>query len=614
MVRRIRGFFRTVRAAAIRYFPGGDKGSESGAYTWKDLLFFAPFFRPFLAAIVAILVLTAFSSFCTAFIPYSTKILIDSVFGNAPVQVSDTLTGPLSQVLNQLFAFMGSSLSAFILVVVIVGLTIGALDIIRTFLTIQVREGFVVALRTALYTHVLFVPIRFFRSERTGSIISRVSQDTAQLQGMVLNQFPQITSSLFTTIFSIFAMALLSPYLTLVFLAFIPFIGAVNFMISGKIRRLTYLELDKLSEIFARMGDAIAGIETVKIHGAEQREAEEIAAQVRDLGDTRIGNSLVSALGDKSRSLIAGAAIILVLWLGGTMVIGGSMSVGDFVAFMVYLPIVGASLQVMLSFPVDMQRVIAAAGRVKYLFTVEPEYRPQDHEVQPHLPIRGEITLDHLSFSYDSRRTVLDDISVVIRPGEIVGIIGETGVGKTTLVQLILRFYSPTKGRILLDGRDISDIRHDQIRTAIVFVSQDLFLFHDTIRNNIRYSSPSATDEEIVAASKAAQLHDTVLGFPGGYDTVVGERGLQLSAGQRQRISLARAFLRDVPVMILDEPSSSLDMETEYRLLSTLAQQSRGKTVVIITHRESILEVCDRVLRLVEGRLVEDRAHQRTII
>ena len=597
-----------------RYLQSDGQGYKASTYTWKDLLFFAPFFKPYVVVIAIILLLTALKSFFTALIPYSSKILIDSVFGDIPVQIPDTLTGPFSQLVNQVVVFMGSSLSAFILVVIFVGLTIGILDIIRTFLTIQVREGFVVTLRTALYSHVLFVPIRFFRSERTGSIISRVSSDTAQLQGMVLTQFPQITSSAFTLVFTLGAMIFISPYLTLVFIAIIPFIAGINYLISGKIRRLTYLELERLSGIFARMGDTIAGIETVKSHGAEYREAEEIAAQVRELGDTRIGNSLISALGEKSRSLFEGAAIVIILWVGGTMVIGGRMSLGDFVAFMVYLPILGASLQIMLSFPLDMQRIIAAAGRVKELFAIAREYEPRDYDLLPDYQIQGEIIFDHLSFAYDPRRIILDDITLRIRPGEIIGIIGETGAGKTTLIQLILRFYTPMNGRILLDGRDISTIRHDHIRTLIAFISQDLFLFHDSIGNNIRYSVPHATDEEIVAAAQAAQLHETILQFPDGYDTIVGERGLQLSAGQRQRISLARAFLRDAPVMIMDEPSSALDQETEYRLLSTLASQAHGKTVLIITHRESILQVCDRVLRLIDGKLVEEEDHQRTII
>lgn len=613
-MRRTRTFFPTIRNGITQYLPSGDQGHKASTYTWQDLLFFAPFFKPYVVVIAVILILTALKSLFTALIPYSSKILIDTVFGDIPVQIPETLTGPFSTLVNQVVTFMGSSLSSFILVVIFVGLTIGILDIIRTFLTIQVREGFVVNLRTALYSHVLFVPIRFFRSERTGSIISRVSSDTAQLQGMVLTQFPLITSSIFTLFFTLGAMIFISPYLTLVFIAIIPFLAGINYLISGKIRRLTYLELERLSGIFARMGDAIAGIETVKSHGAESREAEEIAAQVRDLGDTRIGNSLISALGEKSRSIFEGAAMLMILWVGGNLVIGGQMSLGDFVAFMVYLPILGASLQIILSFPLDMQRIIAAAGRVKDLFTIAREYEPHEPGVLPDFHFQGEITFDHLSFSYDQRRIILDDISLVIRPGEIIGIIGETGAGKTTIIQLILRFYTPTKGRILLDGKDISDIRHDSLRTLIAFVSQDLFLFHDTIRNNIRYSVPHATEEEIIAAAQAAQLHETILQFPDGYDTIVGERGLQLSAGQRQRISLARAFLRNAPAMIMDEPSSALDQGTEYRLLSTLAQQSRGKTVLIITHRESILRVCDRVLRLVDGKLAEDEGHKRTII
>jgi len=181
------------------------------------------------------------------------------------------------------------------------------------------------------------------------------------------------------------------------------------------------------------------------------------------------------------------------------------------------------------------------------------------------------------------------------------------------LIQLILRFFSPVNGRILLDGQDITTIQHDQLRSLISFVSQDLFLFHDTIRNNIRYSIPHASEEQIIAAAQAAQLHETILHFPDGYDTIVGERGLKISAGQRQRISLARAFLRDAPVMIMDEPSSSLDLDTEWKLLTTLTKQAEGKTVLIITHRESILKVCDRVLRLSGGKLIEKGDYSRKI-
>lgn len=597
-----------------RFVPDGGQGEVASSYSWKDLLFFFPLFRPYLGAIVVILVFTALRAFCMAFIPYSSKILIDSVFGNSPIQIPVSLGGLMIRPVNQVITFMGSSLVSFILIVIIVGLAIGVLDIIRTYLTIQVRERFVVSLRTSLYTHVLFVPIRFFRSKKTGAIISRISSDTSYLQGMVITQFPQITSSLFTLLFTIVAMILISPHLTLVFIAVFPIMGLINYLISGKIRKLTYMELERLSEIFARMGEAIAGIETVKSHGAEQREAEAIAAQVRDLGDTRIGNSLISALGEKSRALFAGAAFLIILWTGGNQVLGGLMSLGDFVAFIAFLPIVGAALQSLLSLPLQMQGSIAAAGRIKDLFSVLKEYDPSDRSEKPEIAIRGEITFDHVSFSYDQRRTILGSISMHIRTGEIVGIIGETGVGKTTLIQLVLRFYSPNTGRILLDGIDISTIRHDHIRTLISFISQDLFLFHDTIRNNIRYSVPHATDEEIIAAARAAQLHETILTFTEGYDTIVGERGLQLSAGQRQRISLARAFLLNAPIMILDEPSSSLDPETEFHLLSTLAEKALGKTVIIITHRGSILPICDRVFQLVDGNLIEVENHHRSII
>ena len=611
---RIRTLFGAIGSHVSRYLPEREQGKEAREYSWKDLLFFSPFFRPYFIVIVVILILTAIRSLLTVFIPYSLKILIDSVFGNTPVQIPDTLTGPFSQIISHIVAFMGNSLNSFILVVIIAGLSLMVLDSIRMFLTIKVREGFVVSLRTALYTHVLFVPIRFFRSERTGSIISRVSQDTAQLQGMVLTQFPQITTAFFTLIFTVAAISLISLQLTLIFIVILPFIWGINHLISGKIRQLTYLELERLSEIFARMGEAIAGIEIVKSHAAEYREADDIASRVKELGDTRIGNSLISALGEKSRLLFQGAAILVILWLGGNQVIDGQMTVGDFIAFLVYLPILGASLETLVSFPLDMQRIIAAGGRVKDLFLITKEYEPTELPETPEYSLKGEITFDHISFSYDQRTMILDDISLVIRPGEIVGIIGETGAGKTTLIQLIMRFYTPVRGRIFLDGRDISTIRHDHIRTMISFVSQDLFLFHDTIRNNIRYSVPHATDEQIVAASEAAELHKTILQFPDGYETIVGERGLQLSAGQRQRISLARAFLRDAPVLIMDEPSSSLDRDTEYRLLSNLVTQVKGKTVIVVTHRESTLRVCDRVLRIVNGKLREEENHQRTIM
>lgn len=509
---------------------------------------------------------------------------------------------------------MGSSLEAFIVSLIFIGVCLGAAEGIRSCLTIQLRERFIVSVRTSLYSHVLFIPIRYFRSERTGSIISRISQDTAQLQGMVLTQFPLTTSSLFTLLFAMGAIWFISPELTLILIAIFPIIWWGNQYIGRKIKHLTYLELEKLSDIFAQMGEAISGIETVKVHAAEHRESGNITQMVQDLGDIRINNSYLTGFGNSIRTMLQGGAIILIIWVGGNHVLEGTMSVGDFIAYMVYLPIIAASVQTLSSFPTELQRMVAAGGRIRELFLIGKEYEPDRPIRSPLIKIRGEIALRNVSFSYDGITRVLNNISVVFKPGEIIGIIGETGAGKTTLIQLILRFYCPDHGDILFDGMNIARIRHDNIREYIAFVSQDLFLFHDTVENNIRYSTQSASKEMIIDAARAAQIHDTISRFPNGYQTVVGERGLQLSAGQRQRISLARALLRNTPILILDEPSSSLDKDTEMQLLRTLEIATRGKTVIIITHRESILDICTKVFRIKNGTLQEEDKKIRTVI
>ncbi len=572
---------------------------SGGDLRFSDLIFFLRFARPIRRSGILALTATALVSAEKTILPLSLKIFVDNILLGGQVAPDALLAGAGS---------VFSSLNILVVALLALGLLTGATDLARNYWTARFREGYAFNLQTALFGHVLSFPLSYFKSQQTGYIMSRLSDDIQILQYTVSQYLPLIIASALYVTFTLIILGALNIRLTLVVLAFIPLYLLVNAIFIRRIRAATHRERERQAHVSRDLQEVISGIDTVKSHAAEDREVHRISSTLQKMVDARIRNTMLSAFSEYFRIGTMSLMLIAVIWFGGNEVLAGAMTIGDFVAFAVYIMTFAPTVNTFFAFPVVMQPALTSAARLRELFSMQGE---------PSIPsgtggfvpdaVRGQIEFSGVWFGYSEDAPVLKDARFVVRVGEVVGIVGRTGAGKTTLVNLILRAFTPRKGTITLDGRDISTLDPRWLRRQISIVSQDLFLFHTTIEENIRYSRPDATAGEVIEAAQKAQIHDEIVRFPDGYRTVVGERGTRLSVGQRQRIAIARAFLKGAPILILDEPTSALDLQTEDKIRQTLRVLVRDRTTILISHRPSLLNLADQILTIEDGRVRECR-------
>ena len=572
---------------------------------FSDLAFFLRFARPIWRVGVLALIATALVSAAKTVLPLSIKFFIDNVLLGETPDPGSLLAGA---------GGLLSSLNALVAAPLVLGFFTGSMDLVRNYWTARFREDYAFNLQTALFEHVLGFPLSYFKSQQTGYILSRLSDDVQILQYTISQYLPQIMANGLYVIFTFAILCTLNLKLTLVVVAFIPLYLLVNVVFVKRIRAATHRERERQAYVSRDLAEVITGIETVKSHAAEDREVHRVSRTLREMVDARIRNTMLSAASEYFRVGTMSLMLIAVFWFGGNEVLTGSMTIGDFVAFAVYIVTFAPTVNTFFAFPVVMQPALTSAARLRDLFDMHGEVgaAPGTGEILPGI-VQGRIEFQGVWFGYSGDDPVLRDASFVIHPGEVAAVVGRTGAGKTTLVNLILRAFVPQEGRITLDRHDIAVLDPRWLRRQVSIVSQDLFLFHATIEDNIRYSRPDAPFEEVAEAARKAQIHDDITGFPEGYRTIVGERGARLSVGQRQRIAIARAFLKDAPILILDEPTSALDMQTEDRILQTLRILTRGRTTILISHRPSLLELADRVLSIEEGRVQEFQGGMITI-
>jgi subfamily B ATP-binding cassette protein MsbA len=570
-----------------------------GDLRFADLAFFLRFARPIRRAGVLALVATVLVSAEKTVLPLSLKVFVDNILLGGTPAPGALLTGAGGVL---------SSLNTLVVALLVLGLLTGATDLVRNYWTARFREGYAFNLQTALFEHVLGFPLSYFKSQQTGYIMSRLSDDVQILQYTVSQYLPQIIANALYVAFTLVILGALNLRLTLVVLAFIPLYLLVNAVFIRRIRAATHRERERQAYVSRDLQEVISGIDTVKSHAAEDREVHRVSGTLRNMVDARIRNTMLSAFSEYFRIGTMSLMLIAVIWFGGNEVLAGAMTVGDFVAFAVYIMTFAPTVNTFFAFPVVMQPALTSAARLRELFAMqgEPGALAGAGGIVPGT-VQGRIEFSGVWFGYSEDAPVLRDARFVIRPGEAVAVVGRTGAGKTTLINLILRAFAPKKGTITLDWRDLSTLDPRWLRRQISIVSQDLFLFHTTIEENIRYSRPDATIEEVVEAAQKAQIHDDILRLPDGYRTVVGERGTRLSVGQRQRIAIARAFLKDAPILILDEPTSALDLQTEDLIGQTLRALVRDRTTILISHRPSLLELADRVLAIEDGQVRECR-------
>lgn len=556
---------------------------QSRQVPWRRLFgYLRPHVGSMLIAMVALLVSTGASLALPLFI------------GTA---VGDVLTrGSLAE-LNQL-------------IILLIGLFVvmAIASFVQTYFLGVVGENIVYELRTSLYQRLITLSLSFYSQHRVGELVSRLSSDVTLVRTMLTSSITTILSSTISLVGSIVIVFTLNPSLTLFILLLMPALVAIAFIFGRPLERMSTRVQDDLASATVTVEEGLSGVRVVKSFGREPFEDQRYR---RDLGRA-LGSAIrvtAARAGFGSLMLFLGfASIAAILWYGGRQVMAGAMTVGMITSFIIYGFLIAGGLGSLAGLYGQFREAIGAIRRVFEILDTQPTViESPTAQVLPR--VEGRVTFEDVSFGYAEQTHVLRHVTLDIAPGEIVALVGPSGSGKSTLCNLIPRFYDPDQGVVRIDGHDLRAVSKASLRAQIGLVPQETMLFGGTVRENILYGRLNASEDEVVAAAQAAYAHDFIFELPKGYDTLVGERGMNLSGGQRQRIAIARAILKNPQILLLDEATSSLDNESEIYVQAALNQLMRGRTTLIIAHRLSTIKAAHRVVVLSQGRIAEVGTH-----
>ena len=467
-------------------------------------------------------------------------------------------------------------------------------------------------LRTRTYDKLERMHLGYFHDKQTGDLMSRIVNDTRDFELLYAHMIPESITSVVTFLGVLIVLLTINWKLALITCTPLPLIFLSGFVFSKKVRPYFRISQKKMGELNGKLQDNLSGIHEIQSFGREEYETERVNEKNFDHIRAMLQALKISAIFHPSVEFISSLGTVLVVAFGGLLAWREGLRVEDVVAFLLYLGLFYAPVTGLANLLEGLQQSMAGAERVMAVLDApcEIQDRPGAEALEN---VQGDVTFDKVSFAYESGSPVLREISFHCAPGKMLALVGPTGVGKTTLTQLISRFYEPDSGRILIDGHDLSDITLESLRQNISPVLQDTFLFNGSIAENIGYAVPQASLEEIQDAAKAANIHEDILAMPDGYDTQVGERGLRLSGGQKQRVAIARAILRKSPIIILDEATASVDVETERQIQKAIAGIAGSRTIIAIAHRLSTIRNADQILVIEDGKITESGTHAELV-
>jgi subfamily B ATP-binding cassette protein MsbA len=490
----------------------------------------------------------------------------------------------------------------------------GAMNFVQVFLLTSTSERVIAKLRVDVFAHLVRLSPGFFTERRSGELTSRLSADLAVLQTLLATWASEMSRQVLFLVGGIVLLTFTQPRLTTTTLAMVPIVIGLAFFFGRRLRRASTGLQDRVADSLGMATEAFSQIRTVQSFVREQEEARRYETMLADVVDVAVARAKMRATLFGIVGFVAFSAVVIVLWQGGRLVLGGTMTAGALVSFLLLAITVAAAVGSLVSLFGSYQEAIGAAQRVFELLDTEPTVPEPAHPVPLRRPVRGAVALEHVRFRYeDELPDVLCDVTFTIAPGEVVALVGPSGAGKTTVASLMPRFWDVTGGRVALDGVDVRELSFADLRGSIGLVPQEPALFSGTVRDNIAYARPDATDAEVVAAARAAHAMEFIERLPEGMSTLVGERGVKLSGGQRQRIAIARVFLKDPAVVVLDEATSSLDNESERLVEQAMEELLRGRSTLIIAHRLRTVRRADRVLVLEHGQVVEEGTHEELV-
>jgi ABC-type multidrug transport system fused ATPase/permease subunit len=520
-------------------------------------------------------------------LPASSKYLIDQVITKRRIDLLLPIVG------------------AVVLATIVGGVT----DFCLTQLLSKEAQRLIAELRVRVQEHVGRLPLAYYDSAKTGALVSRIMNDVEGLRNLIGTGLVQFVGGILTAAFALVVLLKISALMTAVAAAILVVFGFFMRYALRLIRPIFRARPKINAEVTGRLTESLSGIRVVKGYHAEKREAGVFAEGVQRLLENVLKTLTATSAMSLAATSLLGLVSAFIMFLGAHRIVAGSMTLGSFVEFTIFLGMLVAPVGQIVNIGTQLTEAVAGLERTREVLAERPE------DVDPARTVtlqslQGEVVFDDVSFAYEAGKPVLNDVSLLARPGTVTALVGPSGAGKSTLIGLVAAFYAPTKGRVLVDGVDLRAVRLDSYRGQLGVVLQDTFLFDGTIRENVLFSKPDATEVQMLAACAIARVDEFAERFEQKYDTVVGERGVKLSGGQKQRVSIARAILADPRILILDEATSSLDSESEALIQEGLAYLMLGRTTFVIAHRLSTVRRADQILVIENGRILERGSHE----